>query len=71
LQLYGYADGGAVGNLDGGTGGGSLFSAGGGIRASLPSRLEAGLEIGVPLKAGADAGDEVDPRVSFVLGTRF
>jgi hemolysin activation/secretion protein len=71
LQLYGYADAGSVGNLDGGTGGGSLFSAGGGVRASLAGQLEAGLELGVPLKTGEDPDEELDPRVSFVLGTRF
>ena len=71
LQVYGYGDGGTVGNLDGGAGGGSLFSAGGGVRATLPRRLEAGLEIGVPLKSGADPEDDLDPRLSFVLGTRF
>jgi hemolysin activation/secretion protein len=71
VQLYIFGDGGVVGNLDGGTGGGSLYSAGGGVRATLLDRLDAGLEIGVPLKSGADPEADLDPRLSFVLGTRF
>ena len=70
-QLYGYADAGAVGNLGQGRGGGSLASAGGGIRALLEPRLEGSLEVGVPLRKGFDEDWDLDPRVSFVLTSRF
>jgi hemolysin activation/secretion protein len=70
-QLYGYADAGTVGNYRGGTGGGSLASAGGGVRAWLNPRFDAGLEVGVPLKDGADPDADRKPRISFVIGSRF
>ena len=68
-QLYLYADAGSVGNYEGGGGGGSLASAGGGVRIWL-GKVEAGLELGVPLADGFDGRDQ-DPRLSFTLGTRF
>ena len=68
-QLYAYADAGSVGNYRGGSGGGSLASAGGGIRASI-GKFEAGVELGVPLSKGF-AGSDHDPRFSFTLGARF
>jgi hemolysin activation/secretion protein len=71
VQLYGYADAGTVSNYENGTGGGSLASAGGGIRFWLRNRMEAGLEVGVPLTDGSDPAAERDPRFSFTLGTRF
>jgi hemolysin activation/secretion protein len=70
IQLYGYADAGSVGNLDGGRGGGTLYSAGGGVRTWLKPGLEASVEVGVPLRR-TTAEDELDPRLSFVVGKRF
>ena len=70
VQLYLYADGGQVTNLDGGFGSGSLASAGGGIRAWMDGGFEAGVELGVPLTDGAFDADP-EPRVSFNLGSRF
>ena len=70
-QLYGYADAGTVSNYGSGTGGGSLASAGGGIRAFLRPQLDAAIEVGVPLKDGADPEDGRSPRISFVIGSRF
>lgn len=70
LQLYLYADGGRVANLDGGLGGGALASAGGGVRAWLESGFEASVELGLPLTDGA-FDDDPDPRISFSLGSRF
>jgi hemolysin activation/secretion protein len=69
-QLYGFADGGSVANLEGGFGGGSLASAGGGVRTWLRHGLEAALELGLPLSDGA-GGEERDPRVSFAVTKRF
>jgi hemolysin activation/secretion protein len=70
LQLYLYADAGRVTNLRGGFGGGSLASAGGGVRAWLVDGFEAGLELGLPLTDGL-FDDDPDPRFSFTLGSRF
>lgn len=70
LQLYLFADAGRVTNLNGGFGGGTLASAGGGVRAWLQHGLQAGVEIGVPLTDGAFDPDP-DPRFSFNLGGRF
>jgi hemolysin activation/secretion protein len=70
-QLYVYADVGSVGNYDGGLGGGTLASAGGGIRLWLDGSIEATLEAGFPLTDGAEPAADRDPRLSFTLGTRF
>jgi hemolysin activation/secretion protein len=70
LQLYLYADAGRVTNLRAGLGGGSLASAGGGVRAWLAGGFEAGLELGLPLTDGL-FDDDPDPRFSFTLGSRF
>lgn len=69
-QLYLYGDAGHVANLGDGTGGGSLASAGGGLRVWLRHRLEAGVELGLPLTDGAPDRDP-EPRVSFGLSSRF
>jgi len=69
-QVYVYGDAGKVGNLRGGPGGGSLASAGGGIRVWLRNKLEAGLELGIPLKDSPFSADN-DPRVSFHFGYAF
>ncbi|MEA3004404.1 MAG: hypothetical protein QOH81_3192 [Sphingomonadales bacterium] len=70
LQLYGYGDAGSVHNLKGGTGGGTLASAGGGMRATLRNGAEAGVELGVPLKASPYTPSP-KPRVSFTLSFPF
>jgi hemolysin activation/secretion protein len=70
VQLYVYADAGRVTNLRGGFGGGSLASAGGGVRAWLADGFEAGLELGLPLTDGF-FDDDPDPHFSFTLGSRF
>jgi hemolysin activation/secretion protein len=68
-QLYVYADAGKVTNLRGGAGGGSLASAGGGFRVWLDRRIETGLELGIPLRAGN--GGRPDPRLSVTVTGRF
>lgn len=70
LQFYLYGDAGRVTNLGGGLGGGTLASAGGGVRAWLLHGFQAGLEVGVPLTDGA-FDEERDPRLSFNVGSRF
>jgi hemolysin activation/secretion protein len=71
VQLYTYADGGAVDNYGVGRGGGSLASSGGGVRLSLGSGFKAGFELGVPLTDGSDPADPDNPRFSFTLDKRF
>ena len=48
-QVYAFADGGVVSNLQGGSGGGSLASAGGGLRIDLTPRMGTTVEVAVPL----------------------
>ena len=69
-QVYAYADAGTVSNLRAGVGGGSLASAGGGVRIWLKNRIEAGLELGIPLKDSPFSA-ESDPRLSFHFGYAF
>jgi hemolysin activation/secretion protein len=73
IQFYAYADAGRVLNRgrDGRDGrGGSLASAGGGVRVGFARNWDLGLELGVPLTEGAFE-PEPDPRFSFTLKTRF
>jgi hemolysin activation/secretion protein len=70
VQLYAYADAGTVDNLRDGRGGGSLASAGGGVRTGLGRRLHGSIELGVPLSDGYRGRDR-DPRLSFTLQTTF
>jgi hemolysin activation/secretion protein len=48
-QVYAFGDGGRVTNLRNGIGNGTLFSAGGGVRAQVGARMAADLGIAVPL----------------------
>lgn len=68
-QLYAFIDAGEVANLDGGFGGGTLVSAGAGVRLWAEHGLEAGLQLGVPLRDVF--GERPDPRLSFIVGVRF
>jgi hemolysin activation/secretion protein len=69
-QLYGFTDAGYVHNLQNGFGSGSLYSAGGGIRAKIgPTELS--LEAAMPINViRAESGDK-DPRVNVSFGYRF
>ncbi|MFS0773734.1 ShlB/FhaC/HecB family hemolysin secretion/activation protein [Sphingomonas sp. 1P08PE] len=70
LQLYGFGDGGSVGNRRGGTGGGTLASAGAGLRGGA-GRVDAMLELAFPI--GEDRFDTGDrkPRLSARLSRAF
>lgn len=70
VQFYAYADAGRVTNRQGGFGGGDLASAGGGVRTTLRSGIDAGVEFGIPLTDGAFNSDPT-PRFSFTIGARF
>lgn len=64
-QLYAFLDGGSVGNLSGGFGGGSLASAGGGVRADVSSTMDANLELAFPLTEPRYETGGHDPRLVF------
>lgn len=69
-HLYVFVDGGYVDNLRGGVGGGSLGSAGGGLRLGTGS-FDAGAEIAVPLNADRYDTQDRAPRLSFRLARSF
>lgn len=70
LQLYASVDGGYVGNLRGGRGGGSLLSTGAGLRAGK-GRLSGTIEIGFPLNEDRFDTRNRDPRLSFRIAHVF
>ena len=70
-QLYTFVDGGTVGNLRGGFGGGSLASAGGGLRTDILKGLGASVQVAVPLTGDRYETGTSDPRVSLGLAKSF
>lgn len=70
VQVYAYADAGSVHNLRGGTGDGTLASAGGGLRLTLKKGADASIELGVPLR-DSPYTTHPKPRVSFTLTVPF
>jgi hemolysin activation/secretion protein len=71
LQLYAFADGGTVTNLEGGVGGGTLASSGGGLRADITRDLDLDLEVAVPLSEPRyDTGDNA-PRLNLRISQSF
>lgn len=70
LQFFAFADGGVAQNLRDGWGGGSLASAGGGIRAGWRG-LDLSAEAAAPLSGPRyDAGDRA-PKINVAIGVRF
>ena len=70
MQVFGFLDGGHVDNLRQGVGGGSLLSAGGGVRFGR-GVVDAGLEVAVPMNTDRfDTGDR-RPRLSTRVSARF
>jgi len=70
LQLYTFVDGGEVGNLRGGVGGGTLLSSGGGARLGVGA-TDGMIEVALPLNTDRfDTGDR-SPRVSLRLSRVF
>lgn len=70
-EFYAYVDGGSVSNRDGGFGGGSLASGGGGIRVDFTRTFGAGLEVAAPLTGERyDTGDR-SSKINFRLNTSF
>ena len=71
VQLYGFADGGHVWNLQNTLGSGDLSSAGVGTRVSLLDRYRIGLEAAMPLAAPRLQTADHAPRLSFSVGADF
>jgi hemolysin activation/secretion protein len=70
VQLYTFADGGAVRNLGNGLGGGTLYSGGAGVRLRA-GKVNLGVESAFPLNAVRfDSGDR-DPRFNMQLSLGF
>ena len=71
VQLYGFADGGHVWNLQNSLGSGNLSSAGVGTRVSLLDRYRIGLEAAMPLASPRLQSANHAPRLSFSVGADF
>ncbi|WP_298302432.1 ShlB/FhaC/HecB family hemolysin secretion/activation protein [uncultured Erythrobacter sp.] len=70
-QAYIFADGGVVSNLEDGFGGGSLASAGGGVRLDLTRDLDLGVEVAVPLTGERRDSDSAGPLFNLRVGQAF
>ena len=70
VKPYVFLDGGRVTNLRDGSGGGSLFSAGGGVRLDVDRRTDAAIEIAAPLSGNRFESSSKRPRLRVSL-TRF
>jgi len=70
-QVYVYADGGVVSNLQDGFGGGSLASAGGGMRLDVTRDLDLDLEVAVPLTGTRFDTDSDAPLVNIRVQQSF
>jgi hemolysin activation/secretion protein len=71
VQLYAFADGGVVTNLDDGFGGGSLASSGAGVRADLTRTLDFDLEVALPLTGPRYDTEDKTPRVTVRVSKSF
>jgi hemolysin activation/secretion protein len=70
MQLYGFIDGGVVGNLASGFGSGTLLSSGGGLRAAM-GKTEIGVEAAFPLNEMRYESGNKRPRVNLSVGYNF
>ena len=70
LQPYVYLDGGYVSNLQNGIGGGTLFSAGGGLRGEIGA-IDLQLEAAIPVYSGTNNTDTSKLKVNLQVGLGF
>jgi hemolysin activation/secretion protein len=71
MQIYAFADGGVVTNLENGFGGGSLASSGAGLRTDITNTLDFDLEVAVPLTGPRYDTDDRTPRLNVSLSKSF
>jgi hemolysin activation/secretion protein len=70
VQLFGFVDGGVVGNLRCGSGGGALLSTGLGARLGI-GKIDGAIEIALPINADRFDTHDRSPRISFRLARSF
>ena len=70
-QLYVFADGGVVSNLEEGFGSGSLASAGGGLRLDVTRDLDLDLELAMPLTGPRFDSESESPQVNIRVQQSF
>lgn len=70
-QFYAFIDGGVVANHDGGYGGGSLASTGGGVRLDLSSRIGVSLELAVPITGPRYDSQDRSPKINLGIARAF
>ena len=70
-SVYGFVGGGSVSNLRDGYGGGSLFTAGGGVRSSFGASLAADAGVAFPLSGPRYDSGTRDPVLNLQLSKRF
>ncbi|WP_375290748.1 ShlB/FhaC/HecB family hemolysin secretion/activation protein [Qipengyuania sp.] len=70
VEPYAFVDGGKVSNLSSGTGGGTLASAGGGIRFDVDRKTDASFEVAAPLTGDRYETSSKAPRIRFSV-TRY
>ena len=70
-EVYVFADGGVVSNLEGGFGGGSLASAGGGMRLDITRDLDLDLEVAFPLSGPRFDSESDAPQVNVRVQQSF
>ena len=71
MEVYAYADGGVVGNLEDGRGSGSLASSGGGVRTDITRDLDLNLELAIPLTGPRYDTDDKSPRFNVAVSHSF
>jgi hemolysin activation/secretion protein len=71
VQLYSFADAGHVENAHSGLGGGTLISAGGGLRFGIGRTLNGEAELAVPIGADRISSGNRHPRISIRLTASF
>ena len=70
IQTYQFVDGGTVMNLHDGVGGGTLFSAGAGVRAQM-GHIKLGVEAAFPIDAKRARSNDRSPRLNLSIGRGF
>ncbi len=70
FQLYAFVDGGYVSNIGTGFGGGSLASAGGGLRSQI-GRFDLGIEAAAPIGNDRFQSGDQSAKINFQIGLRF